>query len=317
MSVTAHQTEAHVRALHARRPRSRFLRFSMGFFVLLMAASWFFGDFDPADTFSSRRGANFERFAGEVRPYPLHDEPWDWSVAATWAGERLESGVSKEGSPGGLESAIGTLAISVLAIVIAALASLVFCWFAARNVAAPEPFAPSAAPPSRTRRWLWRGVVGITRLVLILLRSMPEYILAYLIMSMVGSPAWPAVLALAIHNTGILGRLNAETVENVDVKPLVALRGLGASRTRIAAVGIWPAILPRFLLYFFYRWETCVREATVLGILGLASLGWLIDEAQVAFKYDEMVFFILLGVLLVLGGDLVSAVCRRLVRRAS
>jgi phosphonate transport system permease protein len=75
--------------------------------------------------------------------------------------------------------------------------------------------------------------------------------------------------------------------------------------------------MPRFLLYFFYRWETCVREATVLGILGLASLGWLIDEAQMAFKYDEMVFFILLGVLLVLGGDLISAVCRRLVRRAS
>jgi len=92
---------------------------------------------------------------------------------------------------------------------------------------------------------------------------------------------------------------------------------LGAGRARIAAVGIWPAIMPRFLLYFFYRWETCVREATVLGILGLASLGWLIDEAKTAFKYDEMAFFILLGVALVLGGDMVSAVCRRLVRRAS
>ena len=317
MSVAAHQAEAHMRELRSRRPRSRFLRFSMGFFVLLMLASWFVGDFDVADTFSSRRRENFERFAGEVRPYPLHDKPWDWEVASEWAAERLETGVSREGSPGGFESAIGTLAISVLAIVLASLGSLVFCWFAARNVATPEPFAPSAAAPSRARRWAWSAVVGLTRAVLILLRSMPEYILAYLIMSMLGSPAWPAVLALAIHNTGILGRLHAETIENVESRSLTALRALGAGRARIAAVGIWPAILPRFLLYFFYRWETCVREATVLGILGLASLGFLIDEAQMAFKYDEMVFFILLGVLLVLGGDLISAVCRRLVRRAS
>ena len=55
---------------------------------------------------------------------------------------------------------------------------------------------------------------------------MPEYILAYLIMSMLGSPAWPAVLALAIHNTGILGRLHAETIENVERRPLAALRAL-------------------------------------------------------------------------------------------
>ena len=76
-------------------------------------------------------------------------------------------------------------------------------------------------------------------------------------------------------------------------------------------------MLPRFLTYFFYRWETCVREATVLGILGMASLGWLIDESKVAFKYDEMLFFIGLGVVIVLLGDLLSAFARGIVRRAS
>ena len=79
---------------------------------------------------------------------------------------------------------------------------------------------------------------------------------------------------------------------------------------------IVPAGLPRFLLYFFYRWETCVREATVLGMLGMASLGYLILDARAGNRYDEMLFYVLLGVGLVLAGDLVSAAVRRVVRRA-
>ncbi len=326
MSVAANHTEARIAELKRSRPRSRFLRFSLGCFVALLVASWFVGDFAWRDAFSARRAENLDRFLGDMRPWPLREatpdgmvvKPWDWAVVADWTEERLEEGVSGLDTEGGTEAAIGTLAISVLAIVLAALGSLVFCWFAARNVATPQPFAPSAAPPGPLARWSWRVVVAGTRLVLIVLRALPEYIIAYLLMSMLGSPAWPAVLALAIHNTGILGRLNAETVENVERKPLVALRALGAGRAKIAVIGIWPAIMPRFLLYFFYRWETCVREATVLGILHLASLGWLIDEARSSGpKYDEMVFYILLGSLLVIGGDLVSAVARRLVRRAS
>jgi len=326
MSVAAHQTEVRIAALKRARPRNRFLRVSLAVFLLLLGASWFLGDFHPTDTFSSRRGENLERFLGEVRPWPLREKtpdgmrakPWDWAVFGTWVGERLDEGVSGRDTEGGTAAAMGTLAISVLAIVLAAFASLFVCWFAARNIATPQPFAPGAAPPGAVARWGWRAVVGVTRVGLVLLRALPEYILAYLIMSMLGSPAWPAILALAIHNTGILGRLTAETIENVERGPSVALRALGAGRARIATTAIWPAILPRFLLYFFYRWETCVREATVLGILHLASLGWLIDESKAGgFRYDEMVFFIFLGVVLVLGGDLVSALVRRTVRRAA
>jgi len=331
MSVAAHSTEAsvtarRVAALRHARPRNRFLRVSLGLFLLLLAASWFFGDFRPADTFSNRRGRNLQRFLGEIRPWPLREKtpeglraaPWDWGVFATWVRERLDEGGSDRDTEGGAEAMVGTLAISVLAIVLAAFASLLLCGLAARNVATPQPFVPGAAPPGVAARWMWRGVVGGARVALVLLRALPVYILAYLIMGVLGSPAWPAILALAIHNTGILGRLTAETIENVERKPLVALRALGAGRVKIATTAIWPAILPRFLLYFFYRWETCVREATVLGILHLATLGWLIDESKAGgFRYDEMVFFIFLGVLLVLGGDLVSALVRRAVRRAT
>ena len=134
---------------------------------------------------------------------------------------------------------------------------------------------------------------------------------------MLGANAWPAVLALALHNAGILGRLGAEVVENLPPEPLRGLRALGARRSRVALVGILPAAVPRFLLYFFYRWETCVREATVLGMLGIVSLGYWIDDARHRFRYDELVLWILVGSAIVLLGDLLSLLARSVVRRAS
>ena len=153
--------------------------------------------------------------------------------------------------------------------------------------------------------------------MLIFLRSIPEYVWAFLLLAMLGPNAWPAVLALALHNAGILGKLGAEVVENLEPAPLAALRGLGATRSQIVLLGILPMVLPRFLLFFFYRWETCVREATVLGMLGIVSLGYWIVDARARNHYDEMVFLVLIGAGIVLVGDLVSALARELVRRAA
>jgi phosphonate transport system permease protein len=152
--------------------------------------------------------------------------------------------------------------------------------------------------------------------VLIFLRAIPEYVWAYLFLAMLGPTAWPAVLALAVHNAGILGKLGAETVENLERTSLASLRALGGTRTQIAAVGILPAALPRLLLYFFYRWESCVREATVLGMLGIVSLGSWIQDARSRQRYDDMLFLILVGAGIVIVGDVVSAVARAWVRRA-
>jgi phosphonate transport system permease protein len=147
---------------------------------------------------------------------------------------------------------------------------------------------------------------------LILARAVPEYIWAFLFIAILGQGAWPAILALALHNTGILGRLGAEVVENVERRPPSALRGLGAGRLQIHLFGILPVVLPRFLVFFFYRWETCVREATVLGMLGVLSLGYLIRDARARDHYDDMLVFILLGAILVLAVDALSAILRNL-----
>jgi phosphonate transport system permease protein len=301
-------TTATIGELRRTRPRSRFARISVLAMAVLVGYSWLAGDLELGRLLSARSAANLERFLGEIRPHPLWGQPWDWDVAGRWLVTTLKG-------TGG-EAVLSTVALSVAAICLAALLALFLCLAAARNVATAEPFLPATRPPSRWHRFGWRAVVIVTRAFLIFARAIPEYIWAFLLLTMFGFGAWPAVLALALHNAGILGKLNAEVVENLEPNTLRALRGVGASRSQIAITAILPAALGRFLLYFFYRWETCVREATVLGLLGFVSLGWYIQQARAGVRYDEMVLFVLLGAGIILVGDFTSAVARALVRRA-
>ena len=81
--------------------------------------------------------------------------------------------------------------------------------------------------------------------------------------------------------------------------------------------GVFPIALGRYLLYFFYRFETCIREATVLGMLGVVSLGFYISDARSKMYYDEMLFLVLLGAGIVLLSDLLSATARRYLRASA
>jgi phosphonate transport system permease protein len=299
-----------IRALHAARPRSRFVRASLWAFLGLLVASFVLADIDWHLGDPQRRAQNLERFARDIRPKPIRDTAFDLGEVVAWAGERMGEG-------GGWRATSSTLAISVLAIVLAGLAGAVLALFAARNLMAPAPFGATAYRPGPLRRLASRVVVTGTRVVLVLLRCLPEYLLAFLFLAVFGYTAWPAVLALAVHNAGILGRLDAEAIENVDARSARALRDLGATRLGIATAAVFPAVLPRGLLYLFYRWETCVREATVLGLLNIPSLGLLIDDAQVRGRKDELLFYVLVASFLVIAGDLLSSWLRHRVREAS
>ena len=297
-----------IEILKATRPRSRFLKVSM--LVLLLLAGYGLTSVivRSDDLFGERRDRNLSRFIEEIKPHGEDGEILRVSEYGTWARRLL---VDR-----GLEAATTTLAISVAAIVLAGLLSVPLCLLATRTLATPEAFAPAARRPHALKRLAWRAVTSCTRLGFVLLRALPEYVFAFLLLMMVGPSPWAAVLALVLHNVGILGRLNAETLENLPPRVPKALRGLGAGRLQVAAFGLAPAAIPRFVLYFFYRWETCVREATVLGMLGIVSLGYFIQDARARNHYDEMLFFVLLGAAIVMIGDVVSALARRGVRRA-
>ena len=298
-----------VARLHRARPKSWVLRASGAAVLLLVLGSWCFGGFSVSESLSARRRANFARFIEEVVPYPLRATSATPQSLWTWTNDLL--------ARRGWEAAKQTAALSIAAIVLAGAWGLLLSAPAARNVASPEPFGTPGGATNRASRLAWKAVVAATRLLLTFFRAIPEYVWAFLLLAMLGRQAWPAVLALALHNAGILGRLGAEVVENVEPGAPRALRALGGTRLQVATVGVLPLVLPRLLLYFFYRWETCVREATVLGLLGFTSLGYWIADARARDRYDEMMLFILLGAGIVLVGDVVSAVTRAFVRRAA
>ena len=312
-------SDREIRLLHRRRPRSRLARWSGVALLALMVYAWASGEIRAGDLFTERRLANLDRFVGELMPYPLQertraaapaaDSRSALAAATDWGAEILRDR--------GLVAAVVTLALSVAAIVLAALAALAMAPAATRTLASPEPYLPAPRPPGPWRRALWWLLVTLTRGAMIFVRSIPEFVWAFVLLAMFGPTPWPAVLALAIHNAGILGKLTSEVTENLDPAPLAALRALGATRSQIVLLGASPLVLPRFLLFFFYRWETCVREATVLGMLGIVSLGYWIIDARARNHYDEMFFLVLIGAAIVLVGDLVSALAREVVRRAA
>lgn len=299
---------AEIRRLRRMRPRNRFVHWSLAALFGLSLGSWIFGNFGLSGWIASERLRNLERFAGELRPYPLQGRAWDTGIALEWASGLMASR--------GWEAAAATLAISVAAIALAAVLGTFLSLPAARTLISPEPFLPGPRRASMPARLLSTAVLVLTRFVLTFLRSIPEYVWAFLLLAMLGPTAWPAVLALALHNAGILGKLNAEVIENLERPVFESLRALGAGRAQIVIAGVSPVAFPRFLLLFFYRWETCVREATVLGMLGISSLGFWIQDARARNLYDEMFFLVLVGAGLILIGDLLSALARTAVRRA-
>jgi phosphonate transport system permease protein len=302
--------DAQIAALYRARPRSRFVRASLAAFAAFAAYAWIGSDIGLGDFDLSRRMDNAQRFFETVVPYPIARlGHWDSRVAIEWAGDLLKNG--------GWQALGTTLAISVAAIVLAGLWGALASTLAARNLIRADGLIDAPTPVSATRRALTASWIAVVRSGLIFLRAIPEYIWAFLLIKIFGFTAWPAVLALAIHNAGILGKLGSETIEDVEPERARAFMAAGATRAQTLLAAIGPEILPRFLLYFFYRWETCVREATVLGMLGVLSLGSLVRDARAANFYDEMLFYIFLGSGLVLLGDLLSAGVRAALRRAT
>lgn len=303
MSADDARTLERIASLRRARPVNWTARSTVAGAALLGLLAWTVGGLFPDHLFEARARTNLARFVRELVPLPLREEGFDAGRLATWIVETLER-------TRGVEAAWVTLHLSVLAIGLAALFAALAAPLGARTIARREPL--DDATDGGGWRFARRGARGL----FVAMRALPEYVLAFLLMSLLPWSAWPAVLALAVHNGGILGRLQAETLENLPRAPLDALRQAGASRAQLAFVAGFPLSLGRLLLYVFYRYETCVREATVLGLLGISTLGYVIQDARSKLFYDEMALLIGLGVVLVLLADGASSIVRRFVRDA-
>ena len=172
-----------------------------------------------------------------------------------------------------------------------------------------------AVPASRTHegdRARWRTP---TRLVLNVLRSIPELVWAALLLISAGLGPLAGTLALAMHTTGVLGRLFAEAIENAPPGPGFALRAQGVGPLGVFCYATLPQVLPQLLSYTLYRWENNIRAAAVLGVVGAGGLGQLLAFHMGLFHMGKTATILGAMLLLVALVDALSYGARRWMTR--
>lgn len=189
------------------------------------------------------------------------------------------------------KGALETLAISAVGTLVAGLAGLA--------LALPAAGRLGAVPKS------------FTRFFLNFLRSVPELVWAALMVLAAGLGPFAGTLALAVHTTGVLGRLFAESLENAPTEPARALAEGGASASLVFAYGTLPVITPQLLAYSLYRWEMNIRMATVLGFVGAGGLGQMLYY-ELSLLHEAQASTVIMAMLaLVVVVDALSAWVRR------
>ncbi|WP_431070893.1 phosphonate ABC transporter, permease protein PhnE [Microbacterium phyllosphaerae] len=179
-----------------------------------------------------------------------------------------------------------TVAIALAATVLTLLPSLILGSLAASNV------APSA------------GARGVARFLLVGIRGIPELILAIVLVVITGLGAQAGVIALAIGGIGLLGKLIADSFEEVDRGPERALRAVGATRLQTYTSATVPQGMQALIGHSFYMLDTNIRAATILGIVGGGGVGYYLLNASQGSRYETVtaiVLMILATVLIVEG----------------
>ena len=159
---------------------------------------------------------------------------------------------------------------------------------------------------------IWRAPA---RLLLNLLRSIPELVWAALLIISAGLGPFAGTLALGLHTTGVLGRLFAEAIENAPPGPGFALRARGVPEGRVFLYATLAQILPQLMSYTLYRWENNIRAAAVLGVVGGGGLGQMLAFHMGLFHMRETSTVLIAMLLLVALVDLISYLARRWLQR--
>ena len=143
-------------------------------------------------------------------------------------------------------------------------------------------------------------------------RSINEMVFAMLFVAAVGLGPFAGVLALFVHTTGVLAKLFAEAVEAIDPGPVEGVRATGASPLQEVIFGVVPQVMPLWISYALYRFESNVRSATVVGMVGAGGIGVPLWEAIRSFRFGETCAVLITIVLAVSLIDILSQRLRRL-----
>ena len=186
-----------------------------------------------------------------------------------------------------------TICIALWGTVLAAVISVPLGLLGARNLS-PHP-----------------AVYFVTRRVMDVLRAVNEFVFALMFVTAVGLGPFAGMLALGIHTGGVLAKLLSETIESIEPGQVEGVAATGAGRLHVIAYGVVPQVMPNFLSYVMLRFESDIRSASVIGMVGGGGIGFYLWDTIRSFKDREAATVILLIVAMVMLTDVVSSRVRR------
>lgn len=270
------------RLLGTQPPRDRLLQITVAVFALAVPFAWWWVEIDLGALWSDRA----QRLAQD-----LAVDSWPPTIGSG-------------GASGLLSDTADTIALAVLALAIAATFASAIAFLAAR----------SPGRPDRPSTWALAGASMLSRFVLLVARTVPPPVWAFLAVFVFLPGLWPGAIALGIYNLGVLGRLQAEVVENLDHRPAAALRASGAGHVGVLAYATVPAVSGRFVALGLYRWEVAARDTVMVGVVGAGGLGQRLHEQTSAFDFHGILATIIALVAVTVAVDLASAALRRSLR---
>jgi phosphonate transport system permease protein len=187
-----------------------------------------------------------------------------------------------------IRGAIQTIQIAIVGTVVAAVLALPVGFAAARN----------AAP-----RWLFYT----SRLLLNAFRAIDTLVYALFFVAAVGLGPFPGVLAVIVYTATVLAKLYSEAIEAIEPGPVEAVRATGATSLQVLRWGVLPQLVPQFLSFTLYRFETNIRAAAILGFVGAGGIGFYVQTYLRLLNYPAAASVLLVLVTLVMVVDFASS----------
>lgn len=151
-----------------------------------------------------------------------------------------------------------------------------------------------------------RTIVFATRRLLEVMRTIPQVVLAFILVWPFGIGPLAGIVAIAVHTTGALGKLFCELNENADLRAVEGIRSVGGSWLAQIRYGVVPQVMPGFLSYALLRFEINVRSSTIIGFVGAGGIGQELKRVIGFNIYEEVSAIVILILLIVVVIDLLS-----------
>lgn len=168
-----------------------------------------------------------------------------------------------------VDAIIETLQMAIIGTTLSLILTIPFAALAARNIAPPL-------------------VYQVTRLLLNANRAIPEIIFALIFVAAVGLGPFGGILALGIAGIGVKGKLWAEAIEAIDPQQVLAVRATGAGRIQTIRAAVLPQAMPTIASYSLLSFESNVRAATILGLVGAGGVGFQLQKYLALFQYQRL-----------------------------